>query len=112
MPRPKSKPAPDPFLHMERMESDLRFLDAQMKLKARNGQLVPDGWLTAHWSAPCRPVKEKVTMRLDADMVAWYRNLGTGYQGRVNEVLRAYMDAVISQYIPPDNDYTPIGPRE
>ena len=111
MPRPKSQPAPDPFLHAERMESDLKFLDMQMKQKERLKGIFPDGWQTAHWKAPCRPVKEKVTMRLDADMVAWYRHLGNGYQGRINEVLRAYMDAVISQYIPPDNDYTPVGPK-
>jgi uncharacterized protein (DUF4415 family) len=37
--------------------------------------------------------KERITMRLDADMLAWFRQQGRGYQTRINAVLRAYVEA-------------------
>jgi len=36
--------------------------------------------------------KETVTIRLDADLLAWLRQEG-GYQTRINAVLRAYMES-------------------
>ncbi len=36
--------------------------------------------------------KQTVTMRLDADLLAWLRRQ-KGYQTRINAVLRTYMDA-------------------
>jgi uncharacterized protein (DUF4415 family) len=37
--------------------------------------------------------KERITMRLDADMLEWFRQQGRGYQTRMNAVLRAYYEA-------------------
>lgn len=37
------------------------------------------------------PVKERVGMRLDADIVRHFRNTGPGWQSRVNDVLRAHL---------------------
>src|SRR5436305_3028226 len=36
--------------------------------------------------------KETVTMRLDADLLRWFRR-ERGYQTRINAILRAYMQA-------------------
>jgi len=36
--------------------------------------------------------KKTVTMRLDADLLAWFRRR-RGYQTRINAILRAYMNA-------------------
>ena len=36
--------------------------------------------------------KEAVTMRLDADLLQWFRR-ERGYQTRINAILRAYMQA-------------------
>jgi len=36
-----------------------------------------------------RPVKETVTIRLDADVLDWLKQGGKGYQTRVNMILRA-----------------------
>ena len=36
--------------------------------------------------------KQLVTLRLDADLLAWLRQ-ENGYQTRINAILRAYMDA-------------------
>jgi uncharacterized protein (DUF4415 family) len=38
-----------------------------------------------------RPIKQQLTVRIDADVVAWLRNQGSGYQSRMNEILRATM---------------------
>jgi uncharacterized protein (DUF4415 family) len=38
-----------------------------------------------------RPIKEPVTLRLDADVLAWLKSEGPGYQTRVNALLREVM---------------------
>ena len=38
-----------------------------------------------------KPVKETVTMRLDADVLHWLKQGGRGYQGRLNAILRKEM---------------------
>jgi uncharacterized protein (DUF4415 family) len=37
--------------------------------------------------------KTPVTLRLDRDIVAWFKLHGHGYQTRINAVLRAFVDA-------------------
>jgi uncharacterized protein (DUF4415 family) len=36
--------------------------------------------------------KEQLTLRVDSDVVKWYRRQGRGYQTRINSLLRAYME--------------------
>lgn len=38
-------------------------------------------------------VKQIVTIRLDVDMLEWFKAAGPGYQTRINQVLRDHMDA-------------------
>ena len=38
-----------------------------------------------------RPKKQSVTLRLDADVLAWLKSSGEGYQTRVNAYLRQLM---------------------
>jgi uncharacterized protein (DUF4415 family) len=38
-----------------------------------------------------RPVKRQITVRLDADIIAWLRQQGKGYQTRLNQLLRTAM---------------------
>ena len=38
-----------------------------------------------------RPIKEPVTIRLDADVLAWLKSQGKGYQTRINSLLRNAM---------------------
>jgi uncharacterized protein (DUF4415 family) len=37
--------------------------------------------------------KDQLTLRVDSDVVAWYKKQGSGYQTRINALLRAYMEA-------------------
>ena len=38
------------------------------------------------------PVKKPVTIRLDADVLEWFKGQGQGYQTRINNLLRKYME--------------------
>lgn len=38
-----------------------------------------------------RPVKERITIRVDADILAWLKSEGEGYQTRINDMLRETM---------------------
>ncbi len=37
--------------------------------------------------------KSQLTLRLDSDVLAWFKRQGRGYQTRINSLLRAYMEA-------------------
>jgi uncharacterized protein (DUF4415 family) len=37
--------------------------------------------------------KSSVSLRVDADVLAWFKAQGPGYQTRMNAVLRAFKDA-------------------
>ncbi|MGS7251859.1 BrnA antitoxin family protein [Pseudomonas sp. LAM2023] len=39
------------------------------------------------------PAKQAVTIRLDSDVLAWFKGQGSGYQTRINQLLRQYMQA-------------------
>ena len=39
------------------------------------------------------PRKRQVTLRVDEGVLDWFRAHGTGYQTRINALLRAYMSA-------------------
>jgi uncharacterized protein (DUF4415 family) len=38
-----------------------------------------------------KPLKKPVTLRLDADVLAWFKKSGRGYQTRINRALRKLM---------------------
>jgi uncharacterized protein (DUF4415 family) len=54
-------------------------------------ELPPDAWKDAVRGRFYRPVKQAVSMRLDADVVAWLKKAGKGYQTRANRILRDRM---------------------
>jgi uncharacterized protein (DUF4415 family) len=38
------------------------------------------------------PAKQPVTLRLDTDVLIWFKSQGQGYQTRINKLLRSYME--------------------
>ena len=71
--------------------------------KAAAAKLAPDGsnpddamkpieWATTELPMPKR--KEHTNLRIDADVLAFFRGQGRGYQTRINAVLRSYVDEV------------------
>ena len=51
-------------------------------------------WSGARRGLFYRPLKQQLTLRLDADVVAWFKSHATaeeGYQTRINRALREYV---------------------
>jgi len=38
-----------------------------------------------------RPIKQQLTVRIDADVLEWLKSQGKGYQSRLNDILRTAM---------------------
>ena len=56
--------------------------------------LPADFWSSA---ALVHPVpKQPISLRVDADVLDWFKNQGPRYQSRMNAVLRAYMSAAVA----------------
>jgi uncharacterized protein (DUF4415 family) len=51
----------------------------------------PADWTDARVIWPIQ--KEPITLRVDKDVLAWFRSHGRGYQTRINSVLRAFVQA-------------------
>jgi len=53
-------------------------------------------WSDARRGLFYRPVKQQLTLRLDADVIAWFKKHTTpeeGYQTRINRALREYVQS-------------------
>jgi len=46
------------------------------------------------------PSKKQLTIRLDNDILQWLKDQGTGYQTRINAILRAYYQAHKNDTLP------------
>ncbi|MFZ1467700.1 MAG: BrnA antitoxin family protein [Paracoccaceae bacterium] len=70
---------------MERLEWDLH---NTIELTGR----IPEEW---HEIAKARPLapQVKVNLRLEADVVRFFKSMGEGYGSRINDVLKSYMYA-------------------
>lgn len=56
--------------------------------------LTPEFW-AKHRVAPVAP-KAQVTLRIDRDVLDYFREGGAGYQTRINDVLRSFVVAHLS----------------
>ena len=60
---------------------------------------LPEDWTGLEIQNPVPCHKTRVTIRLDSDMVRWFRKLGPGYGARMNRVLRIYWMALVAGHI-------------
>ena len=58
-------------------------------------EIPPEAFAHAIVRKGLQPVarKAQITLRVDADVLEWFREKGAGYQSRMNAVLRAYKQA-------------------
>lgn len=56
-------------------------------------ELSDEQWNEAVRGRFYRPIKQQITARLDADVLAWLKAGGQGYQTRMNAILRRAMMA-------------------
>ena len=69
-------------------ESDIRFTrDAP--------QSTPENWASAiaHKGLPVPFRKKQIALRIDEDVLEWFKQQGPGYQTRMNAVLREFRNA-------------------
>ncbi len=63
--------------------------DADRLAEEEDGRL-PEGWAeTVEIDIPARKVD--VHIRLDSDVLEWFRSAGPGYQTRINAVLKSFV---------------------
>jgi uncharacterized protein (DUF4415 family) len=62
---------------------------ATLRASADEGKRPRD--LPAELAGLYKPLKKPVTLRLDADVLAWFKQQGRGYQTRINRALRKLM---------------------
>ena len=58
--------------------------------------MTDEQWENAIRGGHYRPIKKQVTARVDADVLAWLKAQGKGYQSRINAILRREMLAAMS----------------
>ncbi len=77
---------------MERRSAELARLDAMTDEDIDYSDIPQQkDWTGAARGKFYRPEKQTVTIRLDADVVAWFKGSEPKYQTAVNRVLRDYM---------------------
>ncbi|MEI7537319.1 MAG: BrnA antitoxin family protein [Comamonadaceae bacterium] len=69
--------------------------DSNIKFTQDAPQTTPEDWAAAvpHRGLPLPAKKEQIALRVDADVINWFRSQGTGWQTRMNAVLKAYCNA-------------------
>jgi uncharacterized protein (DUF4415 family) len=55
------------------------------------GAIPPGFWNKATVHTPAN--KQQITLRLDPDVIRWFKRTGKGYQSRIGAVLRSYVEA-------------------
>ncbi len=60
-----------------------------------NPEVTPEMFAKAVVRKGLKPVvrKTQVTLRVDADVLKWFKKQGRGYQTRINALLKAYKEA-------------------
>jgi uncharacterized protein (DUF4415 family) len=58
-------------------------------------ELTPQAFAKAIVRRGLKPTvrKTQITLRIDNDVIQWFKSQGRGYQTHINELLRAYMEA-------------------
>jgi uncharacterized protein (DUF4415 family) len=84
--------------HMSYMMDAMRRLEWDLHNSIEMTGRIPSEWHEIAQKPPL-PEKLKVTLRLDRDVVKFFRSMGTDYGPRINDVLRSYMHARLAGVI-------------
>jgi uncharacterized protein (DUF4415 family) len=77
-----------------KQKAELAALTAMPDRQINTSDIAPlteDFWKTARRNPFYRPIKQATTVRIDADVLAWLKSDGKGYQTRINTILRDAM---------------------
>jgi uncharacterized protein (DUF4415 family) len=73
----------------ERKQVKKRRKIARLRASGSEEKLLSE--LVPEWQRYYKVIKKPVTLRLDADVLAWFKKQGRGYQTRINRALRQAM---------------------
>ena len=76
-----------------KLRAELKALAAMPESEIDTAEMPP----VADWSHAVRgqfyrPIKRPLSLRIDADVVDWFQRRGQGYQTRMNQALREYVE--------------------
>jgi BrnA antitoxin of type II toxin-antitoxin system len=74
------------------LDVNLRDLETDLRWGLEESPRIPEAWRHIALT-PAVPQKRSVTMRLDEDVLDFFKAMGRGYLTRMNDVLRAFMQA-------------------
>ncbi|WP_209426619.1 BrnA antitoxin family protein [Pararhodobacter sp. SW119] len=82
--------------HYHHLADTMKDLERALNRGLREGGFIPEEWQAVAQAAP-EPRRTKMTIRLDEDVVRFFRLMGINFHGRINQVLRAFMLARLSR---------------
>ena len=90
MPPPRTKADQTRAAAYHALAGNLRDLEADLRWGLNDSPRIPAGWRQIA-KGPAVPKKVKLTLRVDEDVVAFFRAMGIGHLTRMNAVLRTFM---------------------
>lgn len=71
----------------------MEYKELEENAKSDTDSLLADDefWRVAQLVMPSEMNKERITIRIDADVLHWLKHQGRGYQSRINSILRVFM---------------------
>jgi hypothetical protein len=86
----------------------LRGLEDDLRWGLHDSPRIPEAWSEIAL-APVVPEKQQTTIRIDRDVIAFFRAMGPGHLPRMNAVLRAFMQARLATVVagPEEVEYAP-----
>jgi len=91
------KPRPTARTAREQLRRSLAEIGEDEALALSAVAEMPEAWSSLDEDVPCREMQERITLRLDASVVRFFRAMGLGYQRRINRVLKTYAQMRIGQ---------------
>lgn len=84
--KPISQKSQTDFARLDKMkDEDIDYSDAP--------EITPEMFAKAVVRRGLKPrTKKQVTLRMDSDVLEWFKKQGSGYQTKINLLLRAYMN--------------------
>lgn len=83
-----------PPLDMDRLFRELGEIQDELhgvQRRRRARDRAPPLWSRVDADFPTQPRRVRVTLRIDEDVIEWFRAQGVGHQARMNAALRAFM---------------------
>ena len=89
-PRPNLDRLEQSRSYYNQLAGNLRGLESDLRWGLKDSDRIPAAWADIAAEPDC-PCKEKLTLRVDEDVLRFFRATGQGYLTRMNKVLRTYM---------------------